>query len=90
MGQAELYLRLVNSRDTASQDALNPQPLQHYFYRYPSMVRPYSEEIFFLSLLTLNKKKIIMAQRAEFLRRLRDVCVGAEKLRDGNSTAEIR
>ena len=40
VGQAELYLRLVNSRDTTSQDALNPQPLQHYLYRYPSMVRP--------------------------------------------------
>lgn len=37
VGQAELYLRLVNSRDTAIQDALNPQPLQHYLYRYPSM-----------------------------------------------------
>ena len=39
-----MYLRLVNSRDTTSQDALNPQPLQHYLYKYPSMVRPYSEE----------------------------------------------
>lgn len=37
IGQAELYIRLVNSRDVTSQDALNPQPLQHYMYKYPSL-----------------------------------------------------
>ena len=39
-GQAELYLRLVNSRDVASQETWNPQPLQHHLYQYPSMVSP--------------------------------------------------
>lgn len=35
VGQAELYIRLVNSRDLSAQDALNPQPMQHFMYNYP-------------------------------------------------------
>lgn len=38
VGQAELYIRLVNSRDVTSQDALNAQPIQHYMYKYPVLV----------------------------------------------------
>lgn len=37
VGQAELYLRLVNSRDIPSQDTQNPQPVQHHLYKYPSV-----------------------------------------------------
>ncbi|KAM7426567.1 Coiled-coil domain-containing protein 17 [Porites harrisoni] len=37
IGQAELYIRLVNSRDVTSQDALNAQPIQHYMYKYPAL-----------------------------------------------------
>ncbi|XP_022783161.1 coiled-coil domain-containing protein 17-like [Stylophora pistillata] len=37
VGLAELYLRLVNSRDVPSQDTQNPQPLQHHMYKYPSV-----------------------------------------------------
>ena len=42
VGQAELYIRLVNSRDVTSQDALNAQPIQHYVYKYPVLVSGHS------------------------------------------------
>ena len=42
VGQAELYIRLVNSRDVTSQDALNAQPIQHYMYKYPVLVSGHS------------------------------------------------
>ena len=42
VGQAELYIRLVNSRDVTSQDALNAQPIQHYMYKYPALVSGHS------------------------------------------------
>ena len=42
IGQAELYIRLVNSRDVTSQDALNAQPIQHYMYKYPVLVSGHS------------------------------------------------
>ena len=42
IGQAELYIRLVNSRDVTSQDALNAQPIQHYMYKYPALVSGHS------------------------------------------------
>lgn len=35
VGQGELYIRLVNSRDVTAQDASNPQPMQRYLYKYP-------------------------------------------------------
>jgi hypothetical protein len=35
---AELYIRLVNARDVKQEEVLNPQPLQHYIYKFPPLV----------------------------------------------------
>ncbi|XP_048587115.1 uncharacterized protein LOC5517188 isoform X2 [Nematostella vectensis] len=45
-GASELFIRLVNARDIRAEEALTPEPVQQYLYKFPPMENPVAYNTF--------------------------------------------